>query len=61
MPCPPAPINPSPADLAILGRAGGVHLVRLRGWRLRVAAFVLAIEPTAERAKLCAAGWAEGV
>jgi len=43
MPCPPAPINPSPADLAILGRAGGVHLVRLRGWRLRVAAFVLAI------------------
>jgi hypothetical protein len=38
---PPAPLNP--AELAILGRAGGVHLVRLRGWRLRVAAFVLAI------------------
>ena len=38
-----APRPLAAAELAIIGQAGGVHLVRLRGWRLRLAAFVLAI------------------
>lgn len=47
MPRPPAPVTIpapwTPRDLARVGRAGGVHLVKLRGWRLSVAAAVLAI------------------